>query len=81
MELVQCNEVAIVSELRINIFVSPYKFLNDDSMSPLSLACETGNIEMTELVIENGEKINPSTKSQVPPLHAAIRGGHYDLVC
>lgn len=80
MELVQHNKIDIVLKLLINNLVSPDKFLNDDFMSPLSLACEMGHVEMAELLIKFGATVNPNSRTQVPPLYSAIHGGNDGLV-
>lgn len=49
-------------------------------MSPLALACEKGHLQMVNLLWMFGASIEAEAETFVPPLHAAIRGGHEEIV-
>lgn len=50
MKFIQKNEIEIVYQLLGHGMVSPNKFLSDDCMSPLALACEKGHPQMAKLI-------------------------------
>lgn len=80
MKLVQENEIEIVELLLGQGLVSPCKFISDDFISPISLACEKGHLEMAKLLWMFGASIEAEIETHIPPLHSAIRGGKVEVV-
>ncbi|MFA9395571.1 MAG: ankyrin repeat domain-containing protein [Halodesulfovibrio sp.] len=80
MKLVQENEIEIVYQLVGHGMVSPHRFLSDDFISPLALACEKGHLQMAKLLWMFGASIRPEIKTQIPPLQAAIRGRQVEVI-
>lgn len=80
MELVQGNRIEIVYQLLGHGLVSSDKFMSDDFMSPMALACQKGHLKMAKLLWRNGASIEAEIKTHIPPLHAAIRGGQVEVV-
>ncbi|WP_034604214.1 ankyrin repeat domain-containing protein [Halodesulfovibrio aestuarii] len=80
MELIQSNNVTTIQEILVKSIVSPNKFNFDDFTSPLSLACELGYYEMAQTLLCWGADVGSDIETQIPPLHAAIRGGHLRIV-
>ncbi|WP_034603692.1 ankyrin repeat domain-containing protein [Halodesulfovibrio aestuarii] len=80
MKLVQDNEIEIVYQLLGHGMVSPHRFLYDDFISPLALACEKGHLQMAKLLWQYGASIDAEIETHVAPLYAAIRGGQVEVV-
>ena len=80
MELVQQNEIDIVYQLLGHGLVSPDKFMSDDFMSPLVLACQKGHLEIVKLLWQYGASIEAEIETHIPPLHAVIRGGQVEVI-
>ncbi len=47
---------------------------------PLALACDSGNLEIVKLLVENGADINGLVSYDDPPLIRAASAGHNDIV-
>ena len=80
MKFVEGNEIEIVYQLLGHGMVSPNKFLSDDCISPLALACEKGHLQMAKLLWMLGASVEPQLGTQIPPLKAAIRGGQLEII-
>lgn len=80
MELIQANEINTVYQLLGHGMVSPNRFISDDFISPLALACEQGHLEMAKLLWMFGASVKPELETQIPPFQAATRGGHVDII-
>jgi cytochrome c len=51
-----------------------------DGVTALYIAIESGNLELTRLLIERGADVNLPVKLQRTPLYAAIKGGFAEIV-
>jgi ankyrin repeat protein len=49
-------------------------------MSPLHLACEIGNIEIVQLLLENGADIDVLDNYFMTPLHYASNRNHFKTI-
>jgi len=54
--------------------------LDVDNISPLSLACEFGNLEAAKLLLEYGADANEDDFNGITPLYLASEKGYFDLV-
>lgn len=80
MELVQGNRIEIVYQLLGHGLVSPYKFMSDNFMSPMALACQKGQLKMVKLLWRYGASIEAEVETHILPLHAALHGGQAEVV-
>jgi len=47
--------------------------------TPLHAACDMGKIEMVEVLVSNGAKVNLYSNNGLTPLHYAVRSGNIDV--
>ncbi len=52
----------------------------DDRASPLSIASYAGHLDVVKILLEREGSCSVHPESSMPPLHAACKGGHPDIV-
>ena len=74
------NEYIDMIKLIINYISDINDNYNYDYMSPLHLACEIGNIEIVQLLLENGADIDVLDNYFMTPLHYASNRNHFKTI-
>lgn len=74
------NEYIDMIKLIINYISDINDNYNYDFMSPLHLACEIGNIEIVQLLLENGADIDVLDNYFMTPLHYASNRNHFKTI-
>lgn len=58
-----------------------FNVCDDHSFTLLHWACWDGKLNLVEMLIQRGAKINSLNMCNDTPLHCAVKNGHYDVVC
>ena len=74
------NEYIDMIKLIINYISDINDNYNYDFMSPLHLACDIGNIEIVQLLLENGADIDVLDNDFMTPLHYASNRNHFKII-
>lgn len=74
------NEYIDMIKLIINYISDINDNYNYDFMSPLHLACDIGNIEIVQLLLENGADTDILDNDFMTPLHYASNRNHFKII-
>lgn len=74
------NEYIDMIKLIINYISDINDNYNYDFMSPLHLACDIGNIEIVQLLLENGADTDILDNDFMTPLHYASNRNHFKTI-
>lgn len=74
------NEYIDMIKLIINYISDINDNYNYDFMSPLHLACDIGNIEIVQLLLENGADTDVLDNNFMTPLHYAANRNHFKII-
>ncbi len=69
------------STFKVQRFIRDYCFSDDHGFSLLHWACWDGRLNIVEMLLNRGLKINAINRCEDTPLHCAVQNNHIEVAC